>query len=294
MAKARKILTRLSAVRNVRTVTAAMAAVASSRFKKAHNQAAAVRPYTARLIAMVTDVLHRGGGRLNHPFLDVDQAVERDVLLVLTGNRGLCGGYNSNVVEIAIERKRQLVAGGHEVRLHVIGKKGIQLLKFRKVHIDREYTRFSYLPDYADTCSLADELIDTCLAGEIGALEVAYMQYISPGRQSPAIAQLMPLTGDEATDPDPRIGEGVEYDFIPSAQEILDRLLPASVRLRLYQCFLDAAVGEQIARITAMRAGTENADDMIRDLSRRYNRLRQGQITTELAEILGGRGDYHR
>ena len=297
MAKARNILSRLSAVRNVRTVTAAMEAVASSRFKKAHNQATAVRPYTARLIAMVIDVLHRSGTRLSHPFLDVDQTVERDVLLVLTGNRGLCGGYNSGVVEMAIERKRQLVSGGHEVLLHVVGKKGVQLLKSRKVHIDREYTQFGYLPDYADTCSLADELIDTCLAGQIGALEVAYMQYVSPGTQSPAIAQLMPLAPDPPTDPETRgpasLDEEIEYDFIPSAQQILDRLLPASVRLRLYQCFLDAAVGEQIARITAMRAGTENADDMIRDLTRRYNRLRQGQITTELAEILGGRGDYH-
>lgn len=290
MAKTRRILNRLSAVRSIRTVTGAMAMVASSRFKKVHSQAAAIRLYTARLTAMVTDVIERGGRRLHHPFLDVTRDIARDVLFVVTGSRGLCGGYNNSVIEMALQRKAQLLAAGHEVLLHVAGKKGIQLLGFRKVPIDREYTEFGYLPDYADVCSLANGLIDSCLAGEIGGLEVAYMQFISPGRQSPAIAQLMPLTPDEPA-ASSRHDEPVEYDFVPSPQEILDRLLPASVRLRLYQCFLDAAVGEQIARVTAMRAGTDNADDMIKELTRRYNRLRQGQITTELAEIFGGRGD---
>ena len=292
MAKTRGILTRRSTVRSIRTVTAAMSTVASARFKKAHSQAAAVRPYTARLVAMVTDVIARGGADLHHPFLDVTREIPRDVLLVLTGDRGLCGGYNAGVVETGLQRKAQLEAAGHEVLLHVVGRKGIQLLTFRKVAVSREHTAFGYLPDYADVCALANELIDACLGGEIGALEVAYMQFISPGAQSPAIAQLMPLAPD-GPDPPSRGApdEPFGYDFIPSAQDILDRLLPASVRLRLHQCFLDAAVGEQIARITAMRAGTENADEMIRDLTRRYNRLRQGQITTELAEILGGRGD---
>lgn len=295
MAKARKILNRLSAVRNVRTVTAAMETVSASRFKKAHDQAVAVRPYTARLVAMVTDVIARGGSGLHHPFLDLRKDLKRDVLVVLTGNRGLCGGYNSRIIEMALTRKARLGAAGHEVLLFAVGKKGIQLLKFLKVPIDREYDQFGYLPDYAEVCPLADELIDLCLAGDIGALEVAYMQFISPGKQAPAIAQLMPLTPDESDPSDGSDRDAIEapvtYEFIPSPQEILDRLLPASVRLRLHQCFLDAAVGEQIARITAMRAGTENADDMIKTLTRRYNRLRQSQITTELAEILGGRGD---
>ena len=291
MAKARSILNRLSTVRNVRALTGAMETVASSRFKKAHNHAVAVRPYTARLIAMVTDVISRGPQRPHHPFLDVSGAVERDVLLVLTGDCGLCGGYNTRMIEIALERRDQLAAGGHEVLLHVVGRKGIQLLKFRKVRVDREHTRFGYLPDYADVCGLANELIDSCFSGEIGALEVAYMQFISPGRQSPVIAQLMPLAPDEGgAQGHSRRDEPTDYDFVPSPQEILDRLLPASVRLRLYQCFLDAAVGEQLARITAMRNATDSADETIHDLRKRYNRLRQSHITTELAEILGGRG----
>jgi len=291
MAKARKILSRLSAVRNVRAVTAAMEAIASSRFKKAHNQAVAIRPYTARLIALARDVIERGRKRLKHPLLEVDRSVERDVLLVLTGSRGLCGGYNDSVIRMALERRGQLADAGHEVLLHVVGKKGIQLLTFQKVRIESQYTAFSFPPEYAETCSLANTLIDACLSGRIGALEVAYMQFVSPGKQSPAVAQLVPLTPDPHGETDVDEPDGpVDYDFIPSRQEILDRLLPASVRLRMYQCFLDAAVGEQIARIEAMRAGTENADEMIQNLTRRYNRVRQGQITTELAEILG-RGD---
>ncbi len=125
------------------------------------------------------------------------------------------------------------------------------------------------------------------VAGRIGGLEVAYMQYLSSGRQSAVIAQVLPLT--YATPPATTPGLApVPYEFVPSPREILDRLLPATVRLRLYQCFLDAAVTEQMARIQAMRAATDNADDMLHNLTVRYNRDRQAQITTELAEILGG------
>jgi F-type H+-transporting ATPase subunit gamma len=145
-------------------------------------------------------------------------------------------------------------------------------------------------PDFAAVGELADEFLAAYQDGRIGGLEVGYMQFVSPGRQSPSIAPLLPLSDvREASPQHAEADEPVRYDLMPSAHEILERLLPATVRLRLYQCFLDAAVGEQIARITAMRAANKNADEMIHDLTLRYNRLRQSQITTELAEILGGR-----
>ena len=291
MAKARKILNRLGAIRSVHTVTLAMETVASSRFRKVHRHAAAVRPYAMRLSALVEDMMRRCNRRqLRHALLQAPADVQCDALLLVTANRGLCGGYSQGVIRVALARRKQLLDAGREVHLHVVGKKGLQTLQSQGIEVQREHTQMTSLPDFAAVRELADEFLTGYQDGLIGGLEVAYMQFVSPGRQSPSIAPLLPLPDPGAS---PNEGadapEPVRYDLLPSAHEILERLLPAMVRLRLYQCFLDAAVGEQIARITAMRAANSNADEMIHDLTRRYNRLRQGQITTELAEILGGR-----
>jgi len=290
VAKARKILDRLHAVRNVRTVTGAMEMVASTQFKKTHKHAVAIRPYTIRLTDLVEDVVRRcGAGTLDHPLLREPIGPHREVLVALTSSRGLCGAYNSRVLALAAERFGQLVVAEYDVRLHVVGKKGIQYLRFRDFRIDREYKHFGSPPDYDRVAALAEELMTAFLDGKISGLEVAYMQFLSAGRQSPAIAQILPLSEIEPSDQaGTRADEPVAYELIPSPRDILENLLPAMVRLRLYQCFLDAAVGEQIARISAMRAANENADEMIHDLTIRSNRLRQSQITTELAEILGG------
>ncbi len=295
MAKARKILNRLEAVRSVRAVTGAMETVARSRFRKTHDLAASVRPYTRRLTDFVEDVIRRCGTRkLKHPLLTEHEDLKREILLAITTNRGLCGGYNANVQKLATERLEQLTELGYDMRLQVSGKKGIQHFKHRQFEIDVEYTHFTAMIDFDEVAKLADEYIAAFMDGHVGGVEVAYTQFVSSGRQSPAIAQILPLddiepVDDEQDDPGDSIEEYVSYDLLPSASEILDKLLPATVRLRLYQCFLDAAVSEQIARISAMHGANENADDMIKEMNLRYNRMRQSQITTELAEILGGR-----
>ena len=290
MAKARKILNRLGAIRSVNTVTVAMETVASSRFQKAHKHATTVRPYALRLSALMDDIIRRCSHKqLRHPLLQPPEGVLCDAMLLLTADRGLCGGYTQSVMRIALSRREQLLAAGREVHLHVVGKKGLQDLRSEGIEPQREHTQFESLPDFAAVRELADEFLTAYQDGQIGGLEVAYMQFVSPGRQSPSIAQLLPLPDVGASLSQADAPETVRYELLPSAHEILELLLPAAVRLHLYQCFLDAAVGEQIARITAMRAVNTNADDMIRDLILRYNRLRQGQITTELAEILGGR-----
>jgi F-type H+-transporting ATPase subunit gamma len=291
MAKARQIRSRLAAVRKVRAVTTAMETVATSRFKKAHRLAVDARAYTGQLTGMVDDIVRRTPPkRRMHPLFRVPKNTRREVLLVLTSQRGLCGGYNQQILALATERHAQLVEAGYEVSLHVTGRKGLQFLHFRRFEVEREYTDLAYLPDYATVARLADEMMEWFVDGRISGLEVAYMQLLSPGRQKPAIAPLLPVSSAEP----PSLEEGEEpipYEFLPSTVEVFEKLLPATVRLRLYQCFLDAAVGEQIARISAMRGANENANEMIRTLALRYNRMRQAQITTELAEILAGRSE---
>jgi F-type H+-transporting ATPase subunit gamma len=288
VAKARKILKRIRAVGNIRTVTRTMEMVASTRFRRAHVRAVAARPYTDRLSDLVGDLVARcSRGELHHPLLTEYQHIQRDVLVVLTSNTGMCGGYNASVLSVALARYEQLVEAGYEVLLRVAGRRGVGALRFRHLSVDRELTGGGHQPSFEAAAELAEELMTDFTAGRISGLEVAYMQYLSSGRQSAVIAQVLPLTHI----PPPPTTPGmvpVAYEFVPSLSDVLDRLLPATVRLRLFQCFLDAAVTEQMARIRAMRSATENADQMLHDLTVRYNRDRQAQITTELAEILGG------
>ncbi len=289
MAKARKIQKRLRAVGNIRTVTKTMEMVASMRFKRSHDRAVSARPYTDRLADLVGDILgRRDESALRHPMLIEHPTVKRDVLIVLTSNSGMCGAYNAAVLSVAIERLGLLDKEGYDVKLWVAGKRGVRNLRFRGYEVDRVLADFDHRPDYSRVSDLARELLAMFLGGRLGGLEAAYTQFLSSGRQVPVIAQLLPLTYTPPPPRTPGAPELAPYEFRPSQQEILDELLPATLRLRLYQCFLDAAVAEQIARVRAMGAATENADEMLHDLTVRYNRTRQAQITTELAEIVGG------
>ena len=291
MAKARKILKHVKAIKNIRTVTKTMEMIATSRFKKMHNRVVGARPYTDKISGLVGDIIQRSREEsLSHPLLRPKGDLRRDVLLVITSNRGLCGAYNSSVLRMAIERRRQLVEARYEVKLHAVGKRGINYMKFRGLELDGEYPDLAQSATYDQIRALADNLMARFLNGQISGLEVAYMQYISSGRQKAAIAQIMPLSFIEA--PKRWVPGGTSpgvYELVPAAQDVLDALLPAAVRLRIYQCFLDAMVSEQVMRIASMRAATDNADDMIHDLTVLYNRTRQSQITTELSEIMGGR-----
>ena len=291
MAKARRILKRANAARNIRSLTRTMEMVSTSRFRAAHVLSAAGRPYTDRLTDLVAEMIDRVGlDHLEHPLLVEHPDVKREVLLVLTSSRGLCGSYNQGVIRVAMERYHQTLGAGYDTRLHVAGKKGASALRARRVAIDRTIAEMDHVPEYLPVGRLAEQYMDMYVSGEIGGLEVAYTRMARSGQARPVIAQILPLT--ELTAPPaagPTRAEKTPFDFYPSVETILRNLLPATVRLRLYQCFIDASVAEQMARMTAMRSATENADEMIQDLTRQYNRMRQSQITTELSEILGGR-----
>lgn len=290
MAKARKIRKHVTAVKNIRTITKTMEMIASARYRRAHDYAVSARPYTDRVTDLVGDLLAGAGAGLDHPLLRGPTELRKDVLMVLTSNRGLCGGYNSSVLAVAIERFTQLTRNGYEIILHVAGKRGAQYLKSVGLPIARTYTELDFLPSYAEVGRLAQELMGDFLAGRISGVEVAYMQYLSSGQQQPAISQILPLSGIEPPQRIEPVGRAVApYEYSPSAETILRNLLPATVRLRLWQCFLDASVSEQKMRSSSMHAATESADDMIGELTVKYNRTRQAQITSELAEIMGGR-----
>lgn len=290
MAKARAIVKRLKAVRNIRKITRTMELIATARFKKAMDRATEAAAYTRKMAEIVND-LSQVDLEFEHPLLKAHDTQDNAVLLVLTSNRGLCGGYNAGVLREAVRRIREAQAADQNLRVEVAGKRGINFMKFQGYSIDQTYLQFEDRPRFDEVDEIATRFIKEYIAGDIDRVDVAYTEFRTASRQVAKLETLLPTGqiaegapgGDES-----KPQTGVEYEFLPSAQEILEEIVPASFKARLFKCFLDAAVSEQIFRMVAMKGATENADEMIGDLSQAYNRARQTQITSELSEIIGG------
>jgi F-type H+-transporting ATPase subunit gamma len=289
MAKARALDKRRKSIRNIRKITRTMELIATARFKKAMDRAAAATAYTRRITALVAD-LARTGLEVSHPLLEERPETKRAVLLVLTGNRGLCGGYNSNVQRAGMVRYNELKANVPHVTLEVSGKRGISAFRFREVVPDRTYTHFEDKPSFDEVDVLANRYLEEYATGQLDRLDVAYTRFEGIARQVATVETLLPLASLAGTegDQEPAPGAQVQYEFLPSAESILEEVVPTSFKVKLFKCFLDAAVSEQIARMVAMKAATENADKLIKQLSMTYNRARQSQITGEIMEVLGG------
>jgi len=205
---------------------------------------------------------------------------------VITSDRGLAGGYNANVLRGAITHLDELRERGVETDVHMVGKKGSNFFRFLRRAMTEQTTGIGDKPRFEQVEPIANVLMERFIRGEIASVHVAYMRFHSAGVQRPAVVQLLPLSaeqeqGKEAARP-------VEYEFSPDPRQLLDELLPATVRARLFQAFNDASVSEQVARMVAMKAATDAAADMIKSLTREYNRARQTQITMELLDIVGG------
>jgi len=296
MAKARALDRRRRSVRNIRKITRTMELIATARFKKAMDRSVAARDYTKQLVKILENIASVGADVV-HPLLDV-RPTKRSAVLVLSGNRGLCGGYNSNIVRQAVALLGQWRSEHVDTDVAVSGKRGISALKFRGIDMDERYTAFEDKPAFDAVMPIGRAYLEAYAAGKIDRLDVVYTRFHSIARQEAITEMLLPLKAPEIAG-----GQAAgaaaggaatsklasqEYDFYPSAESILEEILPASFLSRLFKCFLDAAVSEQVARMVAMKAASENAAGLIKNLSRRYNRARQSQITGEIMEILGG------
>jgi F-type H+-transporting ATPase subunit gamma len=290
MAKARAIIKRLKAVRNVRKITRTMELVATARFKKAMDRATQAAAYTRKMSEIVADLseaLKSSGSSISHPLLQQRETEKKSILLVVTSNRGLCGGYNGSVLRLAQGRMRQAKADGVELNVEVSGKRGIGFFKFQKFSTTATYTHFEDKVTFEQVDELAKRYAEQFIRGEIDRLDVAYTQFLTMSRQSATVETLLPI-GKLHSAESSASKTKTDYEFLPSPQEILEEIVPASFKARMFKCFLDAAVSEQIARMVAMKSATENADGMIRTIRAQYNRARQSQITSELSEIIGG------
>jgi F-type H+-transporting ATPase subunit gamma len=302
MAKARAIVKRRKSIENIRKITRTMELIATNRFRKALNRATEAEAFTRKIAELVAD-LGETSREVTHPLLVRREPVRRSLLLVLTSNRGLAGAYNGNVLRAANGRLQDNQTEGTETTLEVAGKRGINFFRFRRTPTDATYMQFEDRPQYEEVEALADKFIKLYLQGTIDRFDVAYTQFIASSKQVATVQTLLPIaTADigkatasvrqskpaagESASP-ARKGEPVPYEFLPDPRSILEEIVPVSFKVRLFKCFLDAAVSEQIARMVAMGSATKNADDLVKALTRQYNRARQSQITRELADIVG-------
>jgi F-type H+-transporting ATPase subunit gamma len=296
MAKTRAIVKRRKAIRNIRKITRTMELIATARFKKALDRATEADPFTRKIAELARD-LSASAANISHPLLETRPEVKSSLLLVITSNRGLCGGYNASLIREASARVRQIKAEGITLHLELSGKRAIAYFRFQRIDADEKFTHFEDKPKFEEVEALANRYIQGYISGRYDRVEVVYMKFLNASRQIPVAETLLPLSSVEAatqlaTRKKPPVeGEKtspVEYEFLPNAQNILEDLLPMSFKVRLFKSFLDAAVSEQIARRVAMTAATENAGEIIKNLTRQYNRARQAQITKEIAEVIGG------
>lgn len=291
MANIRALDKRRKSIRNIRKITRTMELIATARFKKAMDRASAANDYTSRITQIVRD-LASAGMEVSHPLLAERSEVKQATLLMLNSNRGLCGGYNGSVLRKGMQTRRDLEALGATQKLEVSGKRGISAMKFRGIGIDNEYLDFEDQPAFEEVAKIADRLMDDFTSGRMDRLDVVYTRFISASRQEAVAETLLPFSQPslEAEDSDEQSTSGVNtnYEFLPSPTSILEEVVPAAFRVQLFKCFLDAAVSEQIARMVAMKSATENAGEIIKQLSMTFNRARQSKITQEIMEIIGG------
>ncbi len=294
MANRRVLVKRRKAVRNIKKITRTMQLIATARFQAAFNRAVASKPYSEKLGELVGD-LSGAAGSTDHPLMQTHEDAKRSALVVITSTRGLCGGYNSNVLRAAIDHvdKHSSAAKAHSVDVTMVGKKGRNYFRFLKRDLAEEILDLGDSPRFDQVEPIANDLISRFEKGEISSVNVAYMKFLSTSRQRPEVIQLLPLAPDvvaaEAGDDASEAGvANVEYEFSPEPEALLSVLLPASVRMRLFQCFNDAVVSEQVSRMVAMKGATDAATEMISTLTQQYNRARQTHITMELLDIIGG------
>lgn len=283
MAKAREIRRRIRSVENTRQITRTMEMVATSKLKRATDRVHAARPYAERLSEVIARLVDPEL-RERYPLLRQPETVRRAAVVSLTGNRGLAGAFNSNLIRETSRLLERLRGDGVEVDLHMVGRKGISYFRYRGEEIATERTDIGDYPSADDAASIVDPLIASFSAGEVDAVYVVYSQFRSALSTPPAVMQVLPVRPPEESEEE----QSVSFILSPSADEILSELLPLYVRNSVYRALVETAAAFQGAQRTAMKSATDNAGEMLETLRRSYNRARQAQITQEIAEIVGG------
>src|SRR5690606_14682999 len=281
---ARDIKRRINSVKNMRQITKAMEMVAAAKLRRAQAQVLSSRPFTDKLrevLARVVSAARKGEGGVSHPLLDVRKEVSRVLYVLITADRGLAGGYNVNV----IRRFQSLLdEETREVAVVAIGRKGRDYLRKRGIEPLREYVNLGDEIEYGVARSIAAELMEDFTSGRFDEINMVYTEFVSVVSQRPVVQRLLPVAEPEGESDE----AALEYIYEPDPASVINILLPRFVETQVYGVLMEAKASELGARMTAMRNATDNATEMIDQLTLNYNRARQAGITKEISEIVGG------
>ena len=283
----RILRTRIKSMQATKKITRAMELIAGSRIVKAQQRVQSAVPYSEQITEVVKD-LAAAGASSESPLLAGRDEVRTTCYVVITADRGLCGGYNTGVQRAAEGEIKADVLRGRDYRIVPVGKKSDGYFRFRGYNLARSFMGFSDNPSYDNAREIGRYVIEMFLSGEVDRVELVYTRFITPGSQEVVLRPLVPLSSETVTGGAGKSGSGGDYEFEPDPTTILDTLLPRYVEARVYAALLNAAASEHAFRQRAMKSATDNAEELIKNLSIIMNRARQDAITTEIMEIVGG------
>jgi F-type H+-transporting ATPase subunit gamma len=290
-AQLRLVRQRIGTVQSIAKITRAQELIASSRIVRAQQQQRAAEPYSRELTRAVEAVISRSTN-ITHPFTTEPQNPTRAAVLILTSDQGFAGAYNANVLREAARLRQLLRERGIKPVLYVAGRKGISWHRFRELELAASWSGFSATPRYRDAKAIADVLLEAFNAEDdtkVDEIHLVGTEFVSMLTQRPSVRRLLPLEITETDEPSPS-GPLPPYEFEPDPERVLDALMPQYVASRIFYALLEAAASELASRRRAMKAATDNANDLLETLTREANNARQAEITQEISEIVGGAG----
>jgi F-type H+-transporting ATPase subunit gamma len=280
---------RIRSVQSTKKITRAMELVAASRISKAQQRVSASKPYAEEITRVITAVA--SSTNIEHPLTTEQEEPRRAAVLIITSDRGLAGAYSTNALRRGEELYSTLREEGKESLTYVIGRKGVSYYRFRERNVEKSYTGFSEQPSYSDAKQVADDLIDKFTQdsdeGGVDEIHLIFTEFRSQLTQRAVSRRILPMVVQE-TDEQPEGGPLPLYEFEPSGEGVLDALLPRYVESRIFAALLESAASESAARRRAMKAATDNADEIIKNLTQMANAARQAEITQEISEIVAG------
>ncbi|CUB06935.1 F0F1 ATP synthase subunit gamma [Tepidiphilus thermophilus] len=285
MAGSKEIRGKIKSVQNTRKITKAMEMVAASKMRKAQERMRTARPYAEKIRRLAANLSHANVTEFRHPFLIQKEAVKRVGLILVTTDKGLCGGLNTNILRHTVTAMKAWEGSGVEdIRVVAIGSKGLGFMQRIKANVVAQRTQLGDVPHLDQLIGPVRVLLDAYTAGEVDAVHLAYTRFINTMKQEPVVEQLLPLTGERLGAPE----HAWDYLYEPDPQLVIEELLVRYIEAIVYQAVAENMASEQSARMVAMKAASDNAGNVIKELQLVYNKSRQAAITKELAEIVGG------
>ena len=299
MASQRDVKNKIASVKNIQKITRAMEMVAAARLRRAEQRISALRPYADAIGRMTRQAaLAAGSEAANLPLLAEHESESNVGLLLVTGDRGLAGGFNSQIIRAGVRLSAELTGEGLNSSWYATGRRGVSSLNFRGHELSGSYTGFADRPSYADARTIADDVIEAYVDGRVDRVEMLYNSYVSPLTQHVTRQRLLPLSHQEIAGDREDASTGTReasapskptpVDYEPDPEKILRRLVPDYIEISIYRALVESAAGFFGAQMTAMRSASENAGEIITDLTLQMNRARQAEITQEIMEVVAG------